>query len=1358
MPNKLTTPGVLFINEALPKALQRDSYQLDKDGIAKLMTEVQEKYPDQYKDIVQRLYQFGGYAAQSEGHTISLSDTLKPIEVKLIIKQLRANIDKIIYDDSIKDDDKELLISDLTMKSNDLIKNAIMSSGKERNNPLEVQARSGSRGNANQFRQIVAGDGLVSDHRDRVIGVPILNGYSEGLDPVEYFAGSYGARKGSVCLHEGTLVLMADGTAKTIKEIEVGDVVIGTDLNCKGKPVKVVAKYDNGYRQCNKYTFRVNNTNQFVDVVATPNHRLLAKIKAQKQSRSIYDPSLIQLDRAKIYNNHSSEFVALPLNEFDIDNGLVVDEALLAGLMLGDGCMAPSARGQYTFSCADQSLIDDITTYAGEFEIDLVKDKGDNYNWRLNFGDDNPVKEWLKTILGDKLAHDKNLPSDIWSWSNRSICELLAGLYSTDGSVYKRGKNKVSISLTSTSMSMIYEVKRLLEQRLGIYTSDIHWIPKHKKVFATHDQFEIGIAHTLAVKKFHELIKLVGKKRKLLDELCDELHFGHNNTEYGFKIHSIEAIETEQHVYDIEVDSPEHIFALYNGLISSNSTKFCLKHDTPVRMANGDILPINEICIGDLVLGSTNKAIVGPVRVTGVSKNGIKSCKRYTFNRPNNKTPIRIECSPDHQVLFHNRAIRDSWNLLPISRCENREPQDPMWAHMPYGSSYQGKEPIYLPYLIGLISGGGIFNGSTLVFKGLVRDGLYEVVIPYLRKAGMHLERNSTYGYHSVAFATDEAKDYFFSYLVSLGIHSTNPDQIKLPLEVWLWNDSDLHQFLKGFLESKGSVDHTEWYISIDSKQLELIEELHDLLNYRIGLLTGHIVNKPCGISESIDPNIKAYTWHLRMQGKNSLQRLYELIEFSGTFRNRFDILMARNGLWDKPNIVKCSAIEDIGDHETYDIEVDSEDHLFVLANGLIVSNSTQEAGFFGKQLAQAAHRVVVTEQDCGATTGIPVVANDPDNVGALLSAPVGKYKAGTPITPAIIKDLGNQPIYIRSALTCQASNGICAMCAGIREKGRLPDIGDNIGLPSAQALGERMAQGMLNAKHGGGQVTKGKDTKNEPSKAGFNYVNQLIQSPTNFAGAATLSTRDGRVQSIDKAEQGGHYITVDGEKYFVPHDQDVTVAIGDQIEKGDSMSNGTPNPFDIAEQKGIGEGRLYFMKALYDGFKNSGIKPNRRNVEVIARSLINHVQITGNEGHNGFLPDDIVSYDDFKRDYEPREGSIDLAPDRSLYRYLEKPILHYSIGTRITPRVIKTLKDNKINSITSHDEEPMFKPHVVRAMENGMRDPNWMTRLGGSYLGKGFTEAVRRGRTADIHDTSFIPSLAKGTEFGKDLNTTGKY
>jgi hypothetical protein len=577
----------------------------------------------------------------------------------------------------------------------------------------------------------------------------------------------------------------------------------------------------------------------------------------------------------------------------------------------------------------------------------------------------------------------------------------------------------------------------------------------------------------------------------------------------------------------------------------------------------------------------------------------------------------------------------------------------------------------------------------------------------------------------------------------------------------------------------------------------------------------------------------------------------------------------------------------------TYDLEVEHPSHVFILSSSMVVSNSTQEAGFLGKQLIQAAHRMVVTSDDCGTKRGMLTQANDGDNVGAVLAETTGNYPAGTVITSAISKELGEREILVRSTTTCTADHGVCAKCSGLREHGKFANIGDNLGIPAAQSLGERLSQGSLclaegtlvrmadgseqkiesietgmrvlgadnrgatfpvevvrrydngvkvcnnytviakrcvsivctpdhklltrtpfgrcrkkaigkitfmdrvvldgdfglldqvytpsvslptydlevahpdhlfvlanglivsnSTKHSAGRI----DSNKKPGPQGFSLVNQLVQVPTSFQGGATVATVDGKIGVIEDAPQGGKYVVINGEKHFVAPGLEIKVRPGQDIEAGDLLSDGIPNPADLVRYRGVGDGRVEFVNLFRKAFHDSGIPAHRRNIELLARGLVNHVEVSDLDAIPGALPGDVVEYDGLEREYEPRFGVQKLPVAKALNKYLEKPVLQYSIGTRLNKRVAGKLAAHGITDVDVHDDPPAFEPRMIRAMETMKHTPDWQTRLGGWYLQSGLMNALVKGVPSEVHSTSYISGLARGVGFGKDLKTQGIY
>lgn len=411
---------------------------------------------------------------------------------------------------------------------------------------------------------------------------------------------------------------------------------------------------------------------------------------------------------------------------------------------------------------------------------------------------------------------------------------------------------------------------------------------------------------------------------------------------------------------------------------------------------------------------------------------------------------------------------------------------------------------------------------------------------------------------------------------------------------------------------------------------------------------------------------------------------------------------------------------------------------------------ATQDAGFLSKQFNQVGHRLVVTRHDhddpeMHKEQGLPVEADDPDNEGALLAFPAGGYARNTVLHPKVLAHLRSQGIkrlVVRSpAVTGAPDGGLYGRDVGVRERGGIAPVGDFIGIAAAQALSEPLAQAQLSSKHSGGVAGSAKGV------TGFKLINQMVQVPKTFKGGAAHAQVDGRVSTVEDAPQGGSYVTINGEKHYVPQGFEARVKPGQLVEAGDVISDGIPNPSDIVRHKGIGEGRRYFVNSFRSAYKESGLPHHRRNIEVMARGLIDHVRLTEEHGH--YIPGDVVPYNRFAHYYEPREGHKVVDPQQASNHYLEKPVLHYSIGTKIRPSVQKELQEFGIRKIAVHHEPPPFQPEMVRGLENLSHDPDWQVRMLGSYQEKNLLHGVHRGAVSDEAGTSYVPSLARGVDFG---------
>ena len=95
-------------------------------------------------------------------------------------------------------------------------------------NPIFMMAQSGARGNMNQLRQIAGMRGLMADTSGKAVEIPITSCFREGLDALEYFISSHGARKGLA----DTALRTADSGYLTRRLVDVSQDIIIREDDC----------------------------------------------------------------------------------------------------------------------------------------------------------------------------------------------------------------------------------------------------------------------------------------------------------------------------------------------------------------------------------------------------------------------------------------------------------------------------------------------------------------------------------------------------------------------------------------------------------------------------------------------------------------------------------------------------------------------------------------------------------------------------------------------------------------------------------------------------------------------------------------------------------------------------------------------------------------------------------------------------------------------------------------------------------------------------------------------------------------------------------------------------------------------
>ncbi len=162
--------------------------------------------------------------------TVAVSDAIIPPQKKEIIEAAEAEIDEIKrdYRRGLMTD-RERLEGVITVwnKATDDIADALKGNLDEFN-PIFMMADSGARGSMSQIKQLAGMRGLISNTSGSVIEIPIRANYREGLNVLEYFISSRGARKGLA----DTALRTADSGYLTRRMVDVSQDVIIREDDC----------------------------------------------------------------------------------------------------------------------------------------------------------------------------------------------------------------------------------------------------------------------------------------------------------------------------------------------------------------------------------------------------------------------------------------------------------------------------------------------------------------------------------------------------------------------------------------------------------------------------------------------------------------------------------------------------------------------------------------------------------------------------------------------------------------------------------------------------------------------------------------------------------------------------------------------------------------------------------------------------------------------------------------------------------------------------------------------------------------------------------------------------------------------
>jgi DNA-directed RNA polymerase subunit beta' len=226
-----TSPGRVIFNESLPRELRFINRSISKKDLSSLLDDTYDRIGQHAMVAMLDSIKVLGYRwSTRSGISLGIGDITVPVEKKEIVdfSMEKENVLSEQHNFGLLDDEeymreKDFIWSEAGRKIADSIMDHM-----EKSNPLRMMVDSGARGTRGQVAQMAGIRGLMADPSGRIIDYPIVANFREGLNMLEYFISTHGARKGLA----DTALRTAKSGYLTRRLVDVAQDLIITEEDC----------------------------------------------------------------------------------------------------------------------------------------------------------------------------------------------------------------------------------------------------------------------------------------------------------------------------------------------------------------------------------------------------------------------------------------------------------------------------------------------------------------------------------------------------------------------------------------------------------------------------------------------------------------------------------------------------------------------------------------------------------------------------------------------------------------------------------------------------------------------------------------------------------------------------------------------------------------------------------------------------------------------------------------------------------------------------------------------------------------------------------------------------------------------
>ena len=289
----------------------------------------------------------------------------------------------------------------------------------------------------------------------------------------------------------------------------------------------------------------------------------------------------------------------------------------------------------------------------------------------------------------------------------------------------------------------------------------------------------------------------------------------------------------------------------------------------------------------------------------------------------------------------------------------------------------------------------------------------------------------------------------------------------------------------------------------------------------------------------------------------------------------------------------------------------------------------TADSGYLTRRLVDVSQDVIVREEDCGAKSGIVVsdIVSGQTVVEKFFDRLVGRYtvndvvneETGELVVPAntmISEEMANEiiaagitQVEVRTILRCLAKRGVCVHCYGADLAHGTPvSIGEAVGVIAAQSIGEPGTQLTMRTFHTGGvagsDITQGLPRVEELFEARKPKKTAIV---TEFTGTARIVS-DKKLSKV--IIQNPVEPTSEEVVYEIPFGMRLCIEDGQEVKRGQQLTEGFLNPADVLHMNGIDAVYDYIIREVQKVYRGEDVEINDKHVECITRQMTRKVEI----------------------------------------------------------------------------------------------------------------------------------------------------